>query len=103
MKMIYQFTPERKQGIIRRLAYLFLYVGFIFIIFVLSLYVDYRSCRPMNFLFGYTNSLVYFLIYTMINHILVRKVVPTRVIIIFEILLIVALVAIACSDLLTLV
>lgn len=74
-----------------KIAYLFLYLGFL-IIFLDNMYYCYDDNRPLGYFFGIFTTLVSYGVYFTINRLLIMKVIPLRIINLFEILLLISLV-----------
>ncbi len=81
----------------RNIGYVFLYVGFI-ALFSFYSYIIEITAKPMGMFLFSCFALILFILYVLINHIFVRRVIPTRVLIIFESLLIIALLTVYESN-----
>lgn len=79
-------------------AYVLLYGGFLFIIICYAYNVRTAS-KPIGWFLLNMATLIVYLVYVLINHILVFRVVSHRVAWIFDSLLLCALLSILCADL----
>ena len=88
---------KNKQQIIKYIAYLYLILGYSSIILFLS-YCLQTGSKPIGWLLIIAMGLIYFIAYSAINHLLIRKVLSNRLLIIIEVLLIASMLALIISD-----
>ncbi len=84
-------------ALMRILAYLYLISGYSYIIYHLSYYVRVAN-KPLGWLLLIGNTIMYTFIYTILNHILIKKIVSKRTLIIIEIILILTMLVLLWSD-----
>lgn len=79
------------------LSYLYIFIGYCYIIYYISFHI-----RITNKLEGWAYmiaiSLMYFVGYTLINHLLIKKILSTKLLIIIEVLLFVSMFTLIISD-----
>lgn len=73
-------------------AYMYLYIGYICIFYFFAYYLE-DSCRPLGTVLVIFLTLIFFLIYTVINHRLIKHVISTGISVLFEMLLALTLIA----------
>jgi len=82
------------------LSYLYLFIGFSFIIFYISYDIRITN-KPMGWAIMLFNALLYYIAYVAINHILIKRIINSsnKLLIIIEALLFVAMLTLVISDL----
>lgn len=83
--------------IIYLLSYLYIAIGYSYIIFFISYYVRIAN-KPLDWACMIAIALIYFIVYTVINHILIRKVIANKLLILIEVLLLVSMLTLIISD-----
>ena len=86
-----QFNPTQ---LIKILAYLFLYVEFIAIFYNYAYYA-WICAKPIGLMLVLLRSLGFLLLYALTNHIIIRKIVGLKTVVIFETILFVLLFVLA--------
>lgn len=90
-------TSNLKKIILTIIVYLYLLMGYLYIIYNLSYHI-----RITDKLEGWAVlivvSLMYFLAYVVINHILTKLIIPTRILIVIEVLLLLTMIILVISD-----
>ena len=71
-------------------AYLFLYVGFIYIFYDYA-YDAWLCPKPIGLMLVLLKSLVLILLYSLVNHLLIKKTIGLKTIVVFESILLVTL------------
>ncbi len=89
---------RRNKSILTILSYLYLFVGYSYIIYYISYYIRIAN-KPEGWVFMLFYALLCFGVYVVINHIFIRKIVPNKILIIIEVLLFVAMLILVISDL----
>lgn len=72
------------------LSYIYLYAAFLFI-FYDFVYNAYVSCKPLGLMVVICRTLAWCILYMIVNHLLLKRVVGTKILIEFEIILILIL------------
>lgn len=80
------------------LSYLYLFVGYSYIIYYISYYIRIAN-KPEGWVFMLFYALLCFVVYVVINHIFIRKIVSNKLLIIIEVLLFVAMLILVIGDL----
>lgn len=86
------------QIILYFISYMYLYIGYIYIV----LFVEYNigdASRPIGYFLMLSYVILYYLIYILVNHIVVRRIVKHKTLFIFETLLFLSLVSIIVNEL----
>lgn len=88
---MYKFSPAEKMKILKGIgAYLFLFATFLGIFYYFS-YNAWVCCKPISLMFVIFKTVLFIILYVLINHLLIRKVVGVKTVIIIETLLILTL------------
>lgn len=64
-------------------AYVYMYTGFMLQLMYFAFYAE-TAHRPLELAFVILSSIIFFIIYTLINHILIKSVLSIKVLILFE-------------------
>ncbi len=80
------------------LSYLYIFFGFSYIINYISYHIRITN-KPLGWVVLLFDTLVYFAVYIAINHILIRKVISSKLLLMIEALLFVAMLTLVISDL----
>ena len=86
------------QILLHFISYVYLYFGFLYIV----LYAIYNICgasRPIGLFLIFSYVMLFYLIYILINHIIVRCVIGYKILIVFDILLFLSLCSIILYEL----
>ena len=84
--------------IICLLSYLYIAIGYSYIIYFISYYVRIAN-KPLGWAYMVAIALIYLIVYTVINHIFIRRVISNKLLIIIEVLLFVSMLTLIISDL----
>ena len=80
------------------LSYVYLYVGYIYIVIFVEYHIRDAS-RPIGYFLMLFYAILYYLIYLLANHIIVWRVINHKILFIFETLLFLTLVSIIFNEL----
>lgn len=92
------FLKKNKKEILRVLSYLFVFVGFSYIIFFISYYIRITN-KLEGWFFMLCVAVFYFIVYIALNHILIRRVISNKFLLMVEALLFVSMLTLVASDL----
>ncbi len=86
---MYKLTNSRLKEIFKLTgAYIFLYVAFIFIFYNFA-YDAWICSKPIGLMFVFLKALMYYVPYLIFNHLLLKKIVGLKTVVIFETILLV--------------
>lgn len=83
--------------IIYILSYLYIFIGYSYIIYYISYHVRITN-KPEGWAYMIAIALIYFIIYSVINHIFISKILSHKLLIIIEALLFVSMFTLIISD-----
>lgn len=92
------FLKKNKKEILRVLSYLFVVGGFSYIIFFISYYIRITN-KLEGWFFMLCIAVFYFIVYIALNHILIRRVISNKFLLMVEALLFVSMLTLVASDL----
>lgn len=79
------------------LSYLYLFVGFSYIIYYISYNIRITN-KPLGWVLMIFYALLFFAVYIAVNHIFIRRVISNRLLLLIEALLFVAMLTLVVSD-----
>ena len=88
---------EIRHRILQICAYLYLVTGYAYIIYNFS-YIVRITNKPLGWFMLNVGTLDLFAIYVLINHLLVKKIISTKILYVFEVLLFIAFFTLWWSD-----
>ena len=91
------FLKKNKKEILRVLSYLFVVGGFSYIIFFISYYIRITN-KLEGWFFMLCIAVFYFIVYIALNHILIRRVISNKFLLMVEALLFVSMLTLVISD-----
>lgn len=83
--------------IIHVLSYLYIFIGYSYIIYYIS-YTIRIANKPLGWAFMIAFAIAYFIVYAIINHLFISKILSHKLLIIIEALLFVSLFTLIISD-----
>ena len=92
------FLKKNKKEILRVLSYLFVVGVFSYIIFFISYYIRITN-KPLGWFFMLCIAVFYFIVYVALNHILIKRVISNKFLLMIEALLFVSMLTLVESDL----
>lgn len=90
---------KKNKTLLLKCSYIYLFIGFSFFIFVTS-YCVREADKPLGYAFSLMGILFNYIVYVLINHIFIRKMISHKILFLIESLLLAAMVALMISDLL---
>lgn len=79
------------------IAYIYLLVGYSYIIYYVS-YTIRITCKPLGWAMMLAIALMFFIAYVIINHILLRRILSKKLLVIVEVALLVSILTLVWSD-----
>lgn len=88
---------KRHKYLLYLFSYLYIFISFSYIIYYIS-YTIRITNKPEGWALMLFNALMYFIVYTTINHTIIRRIISNKLLIIIEALLFVAMLTLVISD-----